>query len=47
MPNVHTHEIMLRGRLCGHVLGPFLDDFPVDHDETGLTRLKRAIAGPG
>lgn len=39
MPDVHTHEIVLRGRLSGRMLGPFLDDFTVDHDETGLTRL--------
>jgi hypothetical protein len=39
MPDVHTHEIVLRGRLGCHLLGPFLDDFTVDHDEPGLTRL--------
>jgi hypothetical protein len=39
MPDVHTHEIVLRGRLGGRLLGPFMDDFTVDHDETGLTRL--------
>jgi hypothetical protein len=39
MPNVHTYEIVLRGRLGGRLLGPFLDDFTIDHDETGLTRL--------
>lgn len=32
-------EIVLRGRLGPHLLGPFLDDFAVDHDEAGLTRL--------
>lgn len=39
MPDVHTHEIVLRGRIGGRLLDPFLDDFTVDHDETGLTRL--------
>jgi hypothetical protein len=39
MPDVHTHEIVLRGRLGHHVLGPFLDDFTVDHDEPARTRL--------
>jgi hypothetical protein len=38
MPHVHTHEIVLRDRLGPNVLGPFLDDFTVDHDEAG-TRL--------
>ena len=39
MHDVHTHEIVLRGRLGQRVLGPFMDDFTVDHDEVGLTRL--------
>ena len=39
MPDVHTHEIVLRGRVGLHLLGPFLDDFTFDHDEIGLTRL--------
>jgi hypothetical protein len=39
MPPVHTHEIVLRDRLGPNVLGPFLDDFTVDHDEAGPTRL--------
>lgn len=43
MPDVHTHEIVLRGRLGGRLLGPFLDDFIVDHDETGLTRLRGIV----
>ena len=43
MPDAHTHEIVLRGRLCGGLLGPFLDDFTVDHQETGLTRLSGFI----
>ena len=39
MPNVHTHEIVLRGRLGRRLLGPFLDDFTVDPAEAGFTRL--------
>ena len=39
MPDVHTHEIVLRGRLSQRLLGPFLDDFIDDHDEAGVTRL--------
>jgi hypothetical protein len=43
MPDVHTHEIVLRGRLGGRLLDPFLDDFAVDHGETGLTRLSGVV----
>jgi hypothetical protein len=39
MPDVHTHEILLRGRLGDSLLGPFLDDFSVGACEVGLTRL--------
>ena len=39
MPNPTTHEIVLRGRIASHLLGPFVDEFTVDHDETGVTRL--------
>jgi hypothetical protein len=39
MPDAHTHEIVLRGRIGGRLLGPFLDDFTVDHADTGTTRL--------
>jgi len=39
MPDVHTHEIVLRGRLGHHMLGPFLDDFSVGRDDAGITRL--------
>lgn len=38
MPDAHTHEIVLRGRIGGRLLGPFLDDFTVEHDR-GSTRL--------
>ena len=39
MPDVHLHEIVLRGRIGHRLLGPFLDDFTVDHDDAGRTRL--------
>lgn len=43
MPDVHTHQIVLRGRIRPSLLGPFLDDFTVDHDETGRTRLAGTV----
>jgi hypothetical protein len=46
MPDVHTHEIVLRGRLGDHLLGPFLDDFSVDHATTGRTRLVGTVRDP-
>jgi hypothetical protein len=46
MPDVHTHEIVLRGRIGLRVLGPFLDDFAVDRDETGVTRLVGTLRDP-
>lgn len=39
MPDATLHEIVLRGRLGLELLGPFLDDFTVDHDTAGHTRL--------
>ena len=39
MPTAQTHEIVVRGRLGRHVLGPFLDDFSIELDEAGLTHL--------
>jgi hypothetical protein len=46
MPDEHTHEIVLRGRLGCRVLGPFLDDFIVDHDAVGVTRLVGNVRDP-
>jgi len=46
MPDAHTHEILIRGRIGGRLLGPFLDDFTVDHDEAGLTRLAGTVRDP-
>jgi len=38
MPAPCVHEIVLRGRLGQRLLGPFADDFVVDH-RPGVTRL--------
>jgi hypothetical protein len=46
MPDVHTHEIVLRGRLGHHLAGPFLDDFTIDLGETGVTRLVGTLRDP-
>jgi hypothetical protein len=46
MPDAHTHEIVLRGRLGLHVLGPFRDEFTVEHDEAGSTRLVGTVRDP-
>lgn len=42
MLDVPTHEIVVRGRFTGSLLGPFLDDFTVDHD-SGVTRLSGLV----
>lgn len=39
MPEEHAYEIVLRGRIGRHLLGPFVDDFTVEHDASGVTRL--------
>ena len=46
MPAAPTHEIVLRGRIDGRVLGPFVDDFTVDHDDSGVTRLVGIVRDP-
>jgi len=43
MPNPTTHEIVLRGRISHSLLGPFADEFTVDHSATGATRLAGAV----
>lgn len=43
MPDVHTHEIVLRGRLGRSLLGPFLDDFEIDRADAGCTRLTGTV----
>ena len=46
MPDVHTHEIVLRGRIGLRMLAPFVDDFTVDHDDAGHTRLVGTVRDP-
>lgn len=46
MPDEHTHEIVLRGRVGRRLLGPFLDDFSVDHSPAGATRLVGKVHDP-
>lgn len=43
MPDEHPYEIVLRGRIDSHRLGPFVDDFTVEHDATGVTRLVGSV----
>jgi hypothetical protein len=46
MPDVHTHEILLRGRLSRRLLGPFIDDFTHSCEEAGFTRLLGTVRDP-
>ncbi|MGD9998729.1 MAG: hypothetical protein AB7L17_19385 [Ilumatobacteraceae bacterium] len=46
MPGTNTHEIVLRGRVGLRLLDPFIDDFAVDLDDTGCTRLVGTIRDP-
>lgn len=46
MPDVHTHEILLRGRFSSRLLGPFIDDFTPSCDDAGLTRLVGIVRDP-
>lgn len=43
MPDEHPYEIVLRGRIGSHLLGPFVDDFTVEHDAVGVTRLVGSV----
>jgi hypothetical protein len=43
MPTARTHEIVLRGRIARRLLGPFVDEFTVDHDRPGVTRLVGSV----
>ena len=46
MPDVPTHEILLRGRFSGRLLGPFIDDFTHSCDDAGFTRLLGSVRDP-
>lgn len=39
-----TYEIVIRGRASAGLLRPLLDDFTLDHDSCGVTRLVGEIA---
>lgn len=39
----HTHEIVLRGRIGRHLLGPLVDDFVVRSDPSAVTRLTGTV----
>ncbi len=43
MPDERPYEIVLRGRIGSHLLGPFVDDFTVEHDAVGVTRLVGSV----
>ena len=43
MPGDHHYEIVLRGRIGSHLLGPFVDDFTVEHREASGTPVTRLI----
>lgn len=46
MPPAPTHEIVLKGRIAHHLLGPFVDDFVVVHGDDGCTRLVGVVVDP-
>jgi hypothetical protein len=39
MTTTTTYELVLRGRASARLLRPLLDDFTVDHQTPGVTRL--------
>lgn len=41
-----TYEIRIRGRASHRLLRPLLDDFAIDHDRNGDTRMVGEIADP-
>jgi hypothetical protein len=41
-----TYEIFVRGRATERILRPLLEDFAVDHPESGRTRLTGVIRDP-
>lgn len=46
-PTPRTYEIVLRGRVGHRLLRPLLDDFTVDHEQHGRTRLVGEVRDPG
>ncbi len=45
MPGNHHYEIVLRGRIGSQLLGPFVDDFAVEHPDVSGTTATRLV-GP-
>ncbi len=41
-----SYEIVIRGRASARLLRPLLDDFTVDYDTEGVTRLVGDIGDP-
>ncbi|MCU1379454.1 MAG: hypothetical protein JWN29_2437 [Acidimicrobiales bacterium] len=41
-----TYEIVIRGRASARILRPLLDDFTIDHESDGVTRLIGDIGDP-
>jgi hypothetical protein len=41
-----TYEIRIRGRASNRLLRPLLDDFTIDHDRNGDTRMVGDITDP-
>jgi hypothetical protein len=46
MPQPTTYEILIRGRASTRILRPLLDDFTVEHQADGATRLVGSITDP-
>lgn len=43
MTNATTYEIVIRGRANARVLRPLLDEFVMDHELDGVTRLTGGV----
>ena len=39
MSTTTTYEIVIRGRASARMLRPLIDEFAIDHDHEGVTRL--------
>lgn len=46
MPEPTSYEIVIRGRASARLLRPLLDDFTIDHQRHGVTRLVGDIGDP-
>ena len=43
MTTTTTYEIVIKGRASGRFLRPLLDEFTIDHDIEGVTRLTGGV----